>query len=102
LPIPLKIFRDSRGKFPRGGTTGDIRKAPIKIGREQRMQESHMKSLSSYHSTESCLDDPQGSGEVLTGESTGAVLSSEITLNRRQTQIQSRKIFNTFKVKIKK
>jgi len=58
---------------------GIIQKAPIKIGREQRMQESHMKSIASYHSSESCLDYPKGSGEALTGESTGAVLSSEIT-----------------------
>ena len=43
------------------------------------MQESHMKSIASYHSSESCLDYLQGSGEALTGESTGAVLSSEIT-----------------------
>ena len=43
------------------------------------MQESHMKSIASYHSSESCLDYPKGSGEALTGESTGAVLSSEIT-----------------------
>ena len=51
------------------------------------MQESYMKSIASYHSSESCLDDPQGSGEALTGESTGAVLSSEITLTRRQTPL---------------
>ena len=69
------------------GETGDVQKAPIKIGREQRMQESHMKSIASYHSSESCLDYPQGSGEALTGESTGAVLSSEITLIRRQTPL---------------
>jgi hypothetical protein len=51
------------------------------------MKESYMKGLASHHSPESCLDEPQGSGEALTGGSTGAVLSSEITQIRRQTML---------------
>ena len=51
------------------------------------MKESYMKGVASHHSSESCLDGPQGRGEALTGESTGAALSSEITPIRRQTPL---------------
>ena len=44
-----------------------------------------MKGLATHHGPESCLDNLQRHGEALTGESTGAVLSSEITTIRRQT-----------------
>jgi hypothetical protein len=54
------------------------------------MKESYMKSAASHHSPESCLDEPQGSGEALTGGNTGAVLSSEITPIRRQTLLDER------------
>jgi len=49
------------------------------------MKESYMKGLANHHSSESCLDEPQGRGETLSGGNTGAVLSSEITPIRRQT-----------------
>ena len=49
------------------------------------MQESYMKGLANHHSPESCLDDQQWHGEALIGEHAGTVLSSEITLIRRQT-----------------
>jgi len=60
-------------------------KAPIKTGRKQRMQVSHMKGISTHHGPESCLDIQQWCGEALTGESTGAVLNFTITQIRRQT-----------------
>ena len=49
------------------------------------MQVSYMKGIAIHHSPESCLDTQQWYGEALTGESAGVVLSSEITLIRRQT-----------------
>ena len=67
------------------GDLGDVVKAPIKTGRKQRMKESHMKGSANHHSPESCLDDQQWHREALTGETTGAVLNSEITQIRRQT-----------------
>jgi hypothetical protein len=54
-------------------------KAPIKIGGEKRMKESYQKGIANHLSPESCLDDPRGRGEALTGESTGGLLSSENT-----------------------
>ena len=44
-----------------------------------------MKGVASHHGPESCLDRQQWNGEALTGENTGALKSSEITINRRQT-----------------
>ena len=44
-----------------------------------------MKGQASHHGPESCLDKQQCYGEALTGENTGAVLSSEITQIRRLT-----------------
>ena len=44
-----------------------------------------MKGIARHHGPESCLDIQQWNGEALTGESTGAVMSSEITLIRRLT-----------------
>ncbi len=49
------------------------------------MQVSYMKGSANHHSPESCLDDQQWHGEALTGEHAGTVLSSEITLIRKQT-----------------
>ena len=66
---------------------GDVMKAPIKTGRKQRMKESHMKGSANHHSPESCLDDQQWHREALTGETTGAVLNSEITQIRRQNPV---------------
>jgi len=43
------------------------------------MKESYNEGVASHIVPESCLDDPQGRGEALTGESTGGLLSSENT-----------------------
>ena len=48
------------------------------------MEVSYMKGLASHHGPESCLDRQQWDGEALTGESTGALTSSENTSNRRR------------------
>lgn len=44
-----------------------------------------MKGIANHHDPESCLDIQQWYGDALTGENTGALLSSEITTIRRQT-----------------
>ena len=49
------------------------------------MEVSYMKGVASHHGPKSCLDRQQWNGEALTGENTGALKSSEITINRRQT-----------------
>lgn len=49
------------------------------------MEVSYMKGVASHHGPESCLDRQQWNREALTGENTGALKSSEITINRRQT-----------------
>ncbi len=46
------------------------------------MKESYNKGIASHIGPESCLDDPRGRGEALTGESTGGLLSSENTTSR--------------------
>ena len=46
------------------------------------MKESYQKGIANHLSPESCLDDLRGRGEALTGESTGGLLSSEITSYR--------------------
>ena len=43
------------------------------------MKESHGEGLANRTGSESCLDDPRGRGEALTGESTGELLNSENT-----------------------
>ena len=50
------------------------------------MKESYQKGIANHLSPESCLDDPRGRGEALTGESTGGLLSSENTKFRRPSQ----------------
>jgi len=47
------------------------------------MKESYNEGVASRIGPESCLDDPRGRGEALTGESTGGLLSSENTKFRR-------------------
>ncbi len=47
------------------------------------MKESYNEGVASHIGPESCLDDPRGRGEALTGESTGGLLSSENTKYRR-------------------
>lgn len=49
------------------------------------MEVSHIKGVASRYGPESCLDKQQCGGEALTGENTGALLSSENTHNCRQT-----------------
>jgi hypothetical protein len=49
------------------------------------MKESYNEGLASHIGPESCLDNPRGCGKALTGESTGGLLSSEITSFQRQT-----------------
>jgi len=46
------------------------------------MKESYSKALAKHAGHESCLDDPRGRGEALTGGSAGGLLSSEITFFR--------------------
>ena len=50
------------------------------------MKESYQKGVANHLSPESCLDDPRGRGEALIGESTGGLLSSEITSFRRPSK----------------
>ncbi len=47
------------------------------------MKESYNEGVASHIDPESCLDDPRGRGEALTGESAGGLLSSENTFFRR-------------------
>ena len=49
------------------------------------MKESYNEGVASHIGPESCLDDPRGRGEALTGGSTGGLLSSEITFFREPT-----------------
>ena len=49
------------------------------------MEVSYMKGIASHHGPELCLDKQQCGGEALTGENTGTLLSSEITIIRRPT-----------------
>lgn len=44
------------------------------------MKESYQQGIANHLSPESCLDDPRGRGEALTGERAGRVLSRENTL----------------------
>ena len=41
------------------------------------MKESYGKGLAGHTGPESCLADPRGRGEALTGENTGGLLSSD-------------------------
>ena len=50
------------------------------------MKESYREDDAHHSGPESCLDDPRGRGEALTGESTGGLLSSEITSSRIPTR----------------
>ena len=50
------------------------------------MKESYGKGLAGHTGPESCLDDPRGRGEALTGESIGELLSSENTTFRESIQ----------------
>ena len=47
------------------------------------MKEPYNEGVASHIGPESCLDDPRGHGEALTGESTGGLLSSENTKSRK-------------------
>lgn len=51
------------------------------------MQESYKEDDAHHFGPESCLDDPRGRGEALTGEITGGLLSSEITSSRMPTRL---------------
>ena len=55
------------------------------------MKESHGEGVASRTGPESCLDYPRGSGEALTGESTGGLLSSEITKIQRPSRLSGAK-----------
>lgn len=50
------------------------------------MKESYRKGVATHLSPESCLDDPRGRGEALTGEHVGGLLSSENTSSREPIQ----------------
>jgi len=49
------------------------------------MKESYNKGVANHVGPKSCLDDPRGSGEALTGGNAGGLLSSEITRSRKPT-----------------
>ena len=50
------------------------------------MKGSYVEGLAAHSGPESCLDDPRGRGEALTGGSAGGLLSSENTTSRRPIQ----------------
>ncbi len=54
-------------------------KAPVKAGRESRMQEPHKKGIADHLDPESCADAGNRMGEALTGAHAGQPWSSEIT-----------------------
>jgi hypothetical protein len=54
-------------------------KAPVKAGRESRMQEPHKKGRANHLDPESCADAGNRVGEALTGAHAGQPWSSEIT-----------------------
>ncbi len=60
------------------------------------MKESYNEGLASHIGPESCLDDPRGRWEALTGESTGGLLSSEITNFRRRRIFGTGNTYNRF------
>jgi hypothetical protein len=43
------------------------------------MKESHGEGIANHTGSKSCLDDPRGRGEALTGENTDELLNSENT-----------------------
>ncbi len=47
------------------------------------MKESYNKGVANHVGPESCLDDPRGRGEALTGGSAGGLSSSENTFEQR-------------------
>ncbi len=49
------------------------------------MQVSYVEGLANHDGPESCLDDPRGRGEALTGEHASGLWSSEITKIRKRT-----------------
>ena len=51
-------------------------------GREERMKEPYREGLTSHPDPESCAGSREASGEALTGESAGQVLSCEICFDR--------------------
>ncbi len=59
--------------------SGDTMKAPIKAGRESRMQEPYEKGIANHLDPESCADAGNCVGEALTGAHAGQPWSSEIT-----------------------
>ena len=54
-------------------------KAPVKAGRESRMQEPHKKGIANHLDPESCAEAGNRLGEALTGAHVGQPSSSEIT-----------------------
>jgi len=59
------------------------------------MKESYQKGIANHLSPESCLDDPRGRGEALTGGSTGGLWSSEITSSREPIKWAGEKATST-------
>jgi hypothetical protein len=57
----------------------DTMKAPVKVGRESRMQEPYKKGVANHLDPESCADVGNRVGEALTGAHVGQPSSSEIT-----------------------
>ncbi len=54
------------------------------------MKESYSEGLANHIGPESCVDDPQGRSEALTGERAGWVLSPERVLNSSADGLHSR------------
>ena len=68
-----------KGKKAKVRNSGDTMKAPVKAGRESRMQEPHQKGIANRLDPESCADAGNRVGEALTGAHAGQPWSSEIT-----------------------
>jgi len=59
--------------------SGDSMKAPVKAGRESRMQEPYKKGVANHLDPESCAGAGNRAGEALTGAHAGQPSSSETT-----------------------
>ena len=59
------------------------------------MKESYKEGDAHHFDPESCLDDPRGRREALTGESTGGLWSFEITSSREPIQWAGEKATST-------
>jgi len=78
------IWTKSCGTAAKAGGNGENKPCSEVVGVPCLLEkESYQKGIANHLSPESCLDDPRGRGEALTGGSAGGLLSSEITISRR-------------------